>query len=147
MDEIAYRTDEETVMQIGCATYLPQHAEYFRFTTGDGMLERYRDARVVVAQGGYSTVEILRLGKPLLVVPRQARYREHMNDHQVEFVRAMERRGLMRAVYDVENLEEALLDLEPLRVSLDNSRKQMLIQALHETIRQFEAESRDGGEQ
>ena len=139
VDEV---TDEEVVMQIGHATHLPQHAQYFRFTTSDEMLQWYRTARIVVAHGGASAVEILYLEKPLVAVPRQAKYREHLDDHQLDFVRAMERRGLVTAVYDVERLGEILTGIKPVPVLLDNTCKQMLITALQEYLCQFEAESR-----
>lgn len=110
MDEIAALTDEEVIMQIGHATYVPRHAQYFRFTTGAEMLRLYRAARVVVAHGGASAAEILRAGTPLIAVPRLAGKGEHIDDHQLDFVQAMERRGLVAGVHDVDRLQEVVLD-------------------------------------
>jgi len=110
MDEIATATDEEVVMQIGHATYTPRHAQHFRFTTGEEMVRLYQEARVVVAHGGASAAEVLRSGTPLIAVPRLASLGEHIDDHQVDFVKAMERKGLARGIYDTDELQEVVLD-------------------------------------
>jgi UDP-N-acetylglucosamine transferase subunit ALG13 len=141
MDEIAQVTDEEVVMQIGHATYEPRHARYFRLTTGEEMVRLYQEARVVVAHGGASAAEVLRSGTPLIAVPRRASLGEHIDDHQVDFVRAMEHRGLVTAIYDVSNLKQAVLDpsSEPPVVQP----RQDLVSALRRHLAAFEQGAKD----
>jgi UDP-N-acetylglucosamine transferase subunit ALG13 len=140
MDKIAATMEEQVVMQIGHATYTPRNAQYFRFTTGEEMLRLYQEARVVVAHGGASAAEILRAGTPLIAVPRLASLGEHIDDHQVDFVRAMERRGLVTAIYDVDGLRAALLD--PERRPPTIQRGQDLALALRQHLATFEEEAR-----
>jgi beta-1,4-N-acetylglucosaminyltransferase len=139
MDEIAQVTDEEVVMQIGHATYEPRHARYFRFTTGEEMLRLYREARVVVAHGGASAVEILRAGTPLVAAPRLASLGEHIDDHQVDFVRAMERRGLAVGAYEMTALANALVNASERPVADD--RRSDLTAALRSYIDAIAADS------
>jgi UDP-N-acetylglucosamine transferase subunit ALG13 len=137
MDEIASATEEEVVMQIGHATYIPRHARWFRLATGEEMVELYRAARVVVAHGGASAAEILRAGTPLIAVPRLAKYREHIDDHQLDFVEAMERKGLAIGVYDTGKLEQVVLDSS--LHSKPTKQDKTLIAALRGYLKTYEA--------
>lgn len=54
-----------------------------------------------------------------IVVPRQSAFSEHVNDHQLEFVRAMERRqGNILIVEDVGLLKNTLLNYETIVQSM-----------------------------
>jgi beta-1,4-N-acetylglucosaminyltransferase len=140
MDEIAQVTDEEVVMQIGHATYEPRHARYFRLTTGEEMVRLYREARVVVAHGGASAAEVLRRGTPLIAVPRRASLGEHIDDHQMDFARAMEHRGLVTAIYDVVNLKQVVLN--PTSQPPAVQPRQDLVLSLRRHLAAFEKETR-----
>jgi UDP-N-acetylglucosamine transferase subunit ALG13 len=140
MDEIAQATDEEVVMQIGHATYVPRHARHFRFTTGEEMLRLYREARVVVAHGGASAAEVLRSGTPLIAVPRRASLGEHIDDHQVDFVQAMERRGLVTGIHEVGDLKQVVLD--PASQPAAVQPRQDLVLSLRRHLAAFEKEAR-----
>lgn len=107
MDTIAARTGEEVIMQTGLATTLPRHAKHFDFKPHEELLEIQSRARLVVGHAGIGvTMDALRVKKPLLLVPRLKRFGEHMNDHQVEIARAVEKRGWGRMVLDIEELPD-----------------------------------------
>jgi UDP-N-acetylglucosamine transferase subunit ALG13 len=61
-----------------------------------------------VCHAGIGTVsEVLTAKRPLIVVPRLKQYNEHMNDHQLDLARAVERRGWGRMILDVTDLQSA----------------------------------------
>ena len=65
------------------------------------------EARIVVTHGGpASFVAPLSIGKIPVVVPRQYRYNEHVNDHQLDFAREVEKR--MSNIIVAENEEEII---------------------------------------
>jgi beta-1,4-N-acetylglucosaminyltransferase len=101
MDKLAAQIDEEVVIQSGYATYEPRYARHFRFTSGKEMQELTRAARVQVCHAGSgSIISALRLGKPLVVVPRRVQYHEHIDDHQLQLADAVEKQGKLVAVPD-----------------------------------------------
>jgi beta-1,4-N-acetylglucosaminyltransferase len=110
MDEIAGKTDEQVIMQIGYTTYKPVNAEYFSFLESfEEILRLNREARVVVSHAGAgSIVTALKEKTPVIVVPRLKKYNEHMNDHQLEIAKAMSENKNVTVIYDVENLEGSL---------------------------------------
>jgi UDP-N-acetylglucosamine transferase subunit ALG13 len=73
-----------------------------------------RRARAVVCHGGVGSILVAhRAGHVPVVVPRQRAYGEHVDDHQVDFVRHLERLGDVIAVLDVDALTDAVLAAAP----------------------------------
>lgn len=108
MDVIARDTGEQVIIQTGMSNTVPQHCEHFAFKPREEVLEIQRGARVVVCHAGIGCVsDALRMRRPLIVVPRLKRFREHMNDHQLELARAVESRGWGRVIHDIGELPDA----------------------------------------
>ena len=92
----------------------PLHAsETMQFLPFVDLVQRLESADAVVTHAGVGSIlTCLRLGKTPLVVPRQHRFGEHVDDHQVELTRALANDGKVIPVWDVEMLPE-LLALAP----------------------------------
>ena len=74
------------------------------------MAKNVEEARIVITHGGPSSfIMPLQIGKIPIVVPRQKQFNEHVNDHQVDFVKAVaEKMGTIIPVYDIETLKDVL---------------------------------------
>lgn len=75
-------------------------------------MQKYnKEARIIITHGGpASFIDVLSLGKTPIVVPRQAKYNEHVNDHQLEFARQLVERGEnIIVVEDIAKLGDAIL--------------------------------------
>lgn len=85
VDELALRLEEPIFGQIGAkAEYLPKNFEYCLTMRPKDFDERFRSARVILSHAGIGTVLSSRKhGKPIVVVPRLAKFGEHRNDHQL----------------------------------------------------------------
>ncbi|WP_461172292.1 hypothetical protein M1D93_15020 [Arthrobacter sp. Z1-9] len=60
------------------------------------ILDLYATAHVVVVQGGPGSIfDALSTGHVPIAVPRSAKLKEHVDDHQVEFTRQVARQGLV----------------------------------------------------
>lgn len=114
MDEIAKGIDEKVVMQIGHTAYRPVHAEYFEFTDDARILQLNRDARVVVSHAGIGSILTALVQRtPIIIVPRQKKYNEHWDDHQLEIAEAMKDSENVKVVYDENDLGRYLkMDLK-----------------------------------
>lgn len=85
MDELCAELDEHVVMQIGASIYEPQHAEFFRFTSSEQMVELTRQASTIVMHAAAGSVILaLQMGKALVLVPRLKRFGECIDDHQLQ---------------------------------------------------------------
>lgn len=124
MDEIAGKIDEEVIMQIGYTKYKPKNAEYFDFIKSyKEIQELNRKARVVVCHGGAGAIiTALEQGTPVIAVPRLKKYREHTDDQQLDIVKAMAEEEKIIAVYDVEELENALKSASEGSIKIEKDR-------------------------
>jgi len=100
---------EKVVGQIGNSAYEPRNFEWFRFTDFDRLNGLYDSADVLVTHGGAGSIlNGLSRGKPVVSMPRLARYDEHVNDHQVELVKFLEKKRKIVAVYEARGLAAAI---------------------------------------
>lgn len=105
---------EDVIMQTGFSTYEPKYCEWSKLIPYQQMIKNVEDARIVITHGGpASFIMPLQIGKVPIVVPRQHKFDEHVNDHQVEFARNVaERMGNIILVEDIEELEEVITDYD-----------------------------------
>lgn len=110
MDKWAEEHDEDVVMQTGFSTYEPKNCKWSKLLPYKKMVENVDEARIVITHGGPSSfIMPLQIGKIPIVVPRKVDFDEHVNNHQVEFARAVaERQGNIIVVEDVDRLEEMI---------------------------------------
>lgn len=134
MDGIAGRMDEVVIMQIGGTTYKPKNARYFRFTSNEEIDRLYEDARVVVCHAGVGSIlTAIEHGKPVIAVPRRKKYGEHIDDHQLEITRELEKEGRITVVCDVRDLEKVLGDVSTASKTLVENERE-LVKALRKYI-------------
>lgn len=105
---------EDVFIQTGFSTYEPQYCRWSKLIPYEEMVKNVQEARIVITHGGpASFIMPLQNGKTPIVVPRQSRFGEHVNDHQVEFAKAMEQRmGTIISVFDIEKLEHIISEYD-----------------------------------
>lgn len=111
---------EDVIIQTGFSTYEPKFCRWQKLFAYQEMVKNVTDARIVITHGGPSSfVMPLQIGKIPIVVPRKKQYNEHVNDHQVEFSKAVaERQGNIIVVEDVEKLQETILNYDSIVKSM-----------------------------
>ena len=78
---------EEVMIQRGYSDYIPRNCRAEKLLPYEKMKQYTERARIVITHGGPSSIMMpLQMGKIPIVVPRQKKFGEHVNDHQVEFV-------------------------------------------------------------
>lgn len=96
---------EDVIIQTGFSQYEPRYCQWSSWLPYQQMVKNVQDAHIVITHGGpASFVMPLQMGKIPIVVPRQKKYDEHVNDHQVEFLHRIA--GRMNAVIVVEDVGE-----------------------------------------
>lgn len=101
------RIKEEVVIQIGFSNYEPKHCRWSKLLPHKEVRDLVRDARIVITHGGPASFMMPLLeGKVPIVVPRQSRFDEHVNDHQVHFCQEVARR--QKNIILVENLSKLM---------------------------------------
>ena len=77
------------IAQIGYSDYLQKRYEYIDFLNKTEFDEMIEAADIVIAHSGVgSIIRAINSNKPVIVYPRLAKYREHIDDHQLEIAYA-----------------------------------------------------------
>ena len=105
--------NEEIFAQIGETSYKPLNFESVVSLEKNLFDKRLREASSVIGHAGMGTITMaLKNHKPLLVMPRLKRYREHVNDHQVATARKFEELGHILVAYETEELPVKIEELK-----------------------------------
>ena len=77
---------DDVFIQTGYSTYEPQFCKWSSLISFDKMNELMETSDIIITHGGPATfMSAIANGKKPIVVPRQEKYDEHVNDHQVDF--------------------------------------------------------------
>ena len=105
----AMNLDEAVVVQHGPSTVRPTGAKCVDYVSFEQFVELVREARIVVTHAGVGSILItLMNGKRPFVVPRLARFGEHVDDHQIELGRRLGEIGVVELIEDPSQLEKAI---------------------------------------
>ncbi|NKN40664.1 glycosyltransferase [Streptococcus alactolyticus] len=84
---------EDVFVQIGFSSYEPKFCQWSRLISFDQMSEFMQKADIIITHGGPATfMSAIAKGKKPIVVPRQEKYGEHVNDHQLDFAQHVKER-------------------------------------------------------
>ena len=81
---------EEVLIQTGASDYTPSHCRYQAFYDKEALAQLMDQCDILITHGGVGTmIEAVRKGKKIIAVPRLARYKEHVDDHQMELTQRL----------------------------------------------------------
>ena len=105
---------DKVIIQKGYTDYEPKNCESYKLIGYEEMQKYINDARIIITHGGpASFIAPLSIGKIPIVVPRQKEFNEHVNNHQIDFVKqAVSRDNSLIPVYDIEELEDKILNYD-----------------------------------
>lgn len=125
--------NDEVIIQSGTSKY-----ENSKFIVKP-YLENYdqilKEADLIICHGGVGTiVSALKLEKKIIAVPRLEKYKEHVNDHQLEIVKEYANKNMILVANDFQELEGALKASENFVVPKFESNNDKFIEKLNEII-------------
>lgn len=88
--------NEEVFAQIGNSDYLPTNYKFKKFLNKDEFEECITKADLIVTHSGVGTIiSAININKPVIVVPRLARFGEHVDDHQLQIAESFSKKKLV----------------------------------------------------
>lgn len=105
----ARATGHDVILQYGHTSPPPGLAEAFAFLSGEEMVDHFERADAVLSHAGVGSILGARQAGHLpVVIARQARFGEHVDDHQLELSRMLAVRGHVLTVTTPDELPRAL---------------------------------------
>lgn len=100
---------DSVFMQIGSCTYEPIHCRWERFLSFGDMCKKIEEADLIITHAGAGTTLLcLQYGKKPILVPRQKKFKEHVDDHQVIFAKKMQELGHASIAFDIKDLADII---------------------------------------
>ena len=137
MDELIERgvITEKITAQIGASTYLPRHFEYVRFMDREQFATTMDACDIVVTHGGTGVIiTAVKKGKKVIAVPRLAKYKEHVDDHQLQLLHQFDELQIICACYELEDFEENYREIHNKQFRPYVSNTHVIIESIEEYL-------------
>lgn len=105
---------QDTVFaQTGYCDYIPRLFEHTAFMETDVFADMESKADLVITHGGTGAIlGAVKKGKKVIAVPRLKKYKEHVDDHQIQILEEFDRMGIVKACYKLNDLGKVYLEIQ-----------------------------------
>jgi len=101
--------NEDVFIQSGYSDYIPKYCEWKQMLSYEDMNEYMMKSRIVITHGGPGSIfQCINYGKVPVVVPRNPDYNEHVDKHQIKFVRKLNDKKSVIGIENIDDLENIL---------------------------------------
>ena len=125
---------DKVVVQAGFTKYSSDNMEIFDLIPQDEFNNLMSKADLVITHGGVGNIiSALEKNKKVIAVPRLAKYKEHINDHQTQIIAKFNDLGYIIGLQDVDELDRAIKEVKkfkPQKFVHDNSKMLSLVSKL-----------------
>lgn len=127
---------EEVIVQAGYTSdYKSNNMQIFDLLQKDKFDELVEKANLLITHGGVGTILTgLKNNKKIIAVPRLKKYKEHVNDHQIQIIENFDKEGYIIGINDVSDLENALLRVDDFTPLKYKSNKKNMVNLIKELI-------------
>lgn len=100
---------EKVIVQKGYTKFQSKDMEMYKELPVEKINELIEKADIVITHGGVgSIISSITRGKKVIAVPRLKKYKEHVNDHQLDIINSFNDNGYIIGIQNVEQLGDAL---------------------------------------
>lgn len=125
--------DDEVIIQTGYTDYNPQYCKHSKMFGFDEMNELAKKCDVMITHGGPASIFLAQqYGKKPIVVPRESKYGEHVDDHQVLFTKRLYNNNKIILVREMDNIEEAIEISQQNKEFMFQSKTNLFVQKIEE---------------
>lgn len=103
---------EKIFAQIGHSNYIPKTFDFVKFLDKEEYQRNISQCDILITHGGVGTiVSALKYGKKVMVVPRRQKYKEHIDDHQMQIAEVLLEQKLIQVVHDINGLGKSYTEI------------------------------------
>lgn len=125
----------DVIAQIGNTNYKPRNYKSFALIGRDEFQHYMKEADLVITHAGTgSVIPPLKLGKKVIVFPRREKYKEHLDDHQLELRDVFVGAGYTLGAENKEELINAISKLKTFQPKPFNSNNERMNQLIIDFI-------------
>lgn len=100
---------DEVIVQKGYTKFESSDMKIYDQVSAEKMKELVKQADLIITHGGVgSIITAIEQGKKVIAVPRLKKYKEHVNDHQLDIINSFNDAGYIIGIQEVSELPKAL---------------------------------------
>lgn len=127
--------NEDVFIQNGYSNYIPKHCKYSKMISYDKMIELTKIARINITHGGPGSIFLpIQYNKKPIVVPRDPKFNEHVDQHQIDFATRMANENRVDIVLDISELKNKILDYENYTCEIQSGSKGSFINKFNNLV-------------
>ncbi len=125
---------DEVVAQVGQTKYTSKNMKIIDFLNKEDVLKYMKESKYIITHGGVGTIlDAVTLGKKVIAVARLKKYKEHVNDHQLEIINEYSKLNyVIDGTYD---LKSAILKIDKFKPGKFTSNNDNFVNQLDEYIK------------
>lgn len=126
------RKIKETVFaQIGNSDYEPRNFQYAPFLDKKEFEKKIMECDILITHSGVATIIAgLKNDKKVIVVPRLSKYKEHVDDHQVQIAKSFSEQNYIMMCTENDNLEEMILKAKHHKFAKYISQRKQMVETI-----------------
>lgn len=127
---------DEVVVQAGySADYNSSYMKIFDLISKDEFDKLIKEASFIITHGGVGNILTgLKYKKKIIAIARLKKYKEHVNDHQIQIVNNFHQEGYIIGINDPKELEPAILKLKDFEPKVFKSNKVKMLKLVKDLI-------------
>lgn len=131
-------SSENVFAQIGSSTYIPQRYTHKAFLTKEELNNHIKSSHLVITHGGTgSIINSLKSHKKVIGIPRDAKFGEHVDNHQYEIIDQFKNSSMIMSITDVKDLRKALIESETFKFKEYHSNSEKFNEAIQRYINEW----------
>lgn len=103
---------EEVFAQIGYSNYHPQYYKFSKFLNKKEFDVMIENSNIVICHGGTGAIiTAIKKNKKVIAIPRESKYGEHVDNHQLQIVQEFNNLNLIVSCTDLSDMGKLICDL------------------------------------
>lgn len=125
----------EVFAQVGHSDYVPRNYGYKDFLSKEDFQSCISRCELLITHSGVATIIAgLKLSKPVVVVPRLAKFGEHVDDHQLQIAKSFSEKNLLLMCQTEDDLAEAVKQARTHGFSRYVSRRELVARTIRDYL-------------
>ena len=106
----AGKIKDEVIVQAGCSSkFKSKNMKIFDLIPMDEFDKLIKNCDVLITHGGVATIITgLKYNKKVIAAPRLKKYKEHVNDHQLQIIESFAKLGYILPLYNFDELDKVI---------------------------------------
>lgn len=126
---------ERVIVQAGKTSFKSDKMEMRGFIEMDEFKGILKNSSLIICHGGVGTItDGLKNGKVVISCPRLEKYKEHINDHQIQIINNFGKMGYIIPLMNPDDLEEALKKAKTFKPKMYKSNTDKMVELIENYI-------------